>query len=49
MALLLRQRRVIAYGAGLVLVYFLALSLVYLWFMDSAASRGRHSSRCSPL
>ena len=34
MALLLRQRRVLAYGAGLVLVYFLALSLVYLWFMD---------------
>jgi uncharacterized protein (TIRG00374 family) len=34
MAMLLRQRRVLAYGAGLVLVYFLALSLVYLWFMD---------------
>ena len=34
MAMLLRRRSVLAYGAGLVLVYFLALSLVYLWFMD---------------
>ena len=34
MALLLRQWHVLAYGAGLVVVYFLALSLVYLWFMD---------------
>jgi uncharacterized protein (TIRG00374 family) len=34
MAMLLRQRRVLAYGAGVVLVYFLALSLVYQWFMD---------------
>jgi uncharacterized membrane protein YbhN (UPF0104 family) len=32
MALLL-QPRVIAYGAGIVLFYFVALSFVYLWFM----------------
>jgi glycosyltransferase 2 family protein len=34
MGVLLRQPRLIAFGAGLVFVYFLALSLVYLWFMD---------------
>ncbi len=34
MAMLLREKRVLAYGAGLVFVYFLALSYVYLSFMD---------------
>jgi len=32
MALLLRRPRVVAYGFGVVLVYFLTLSLVYAWF-----------------
>jgi len=34
MAVLLRQPRLLAYGTALVLVYFLSLSLVYLWFLD---------------
>lgn len=33
MALLLRQPRVIVYGAAIVLAYFLSLSLVYVWFI----------------
>jgi uncharacterized protein (TIRG00374 family) len=38
MALLLRQPRIIAYGAGVVLVYFLALSLIYAWFVAISGS-----------
>ncbi len=34
MAVLLGHRRVMAYGAGIALAYFMALSLIYLWFMD---------------
>ena len=34
MALLVRQPRIMAYGFGLVLVYFVALTLVYAWFID---------------
>ena len=33
MALLLRQPRVMAYSASIVLVYFVLLSLVYVWFI----------------
>jgi uncharacterized membrane protein YbhN (UPF0104 family) len=33
MALLLRQPRIMVYGAAIVLGYFLSLSLVYVWFV----------------
>ena len=39
MATLLREKRVLACGAGLVLVYFLALSYVYVWFIDMGTPR----------